>query len=242
MKPQIDTVTPGERWEFDSTVTEVFDNMLERSIPNYEIMRELVTDLSREFLTEGGTVVDLGASRGNGVASLLDGAAKADRAICVETSASMLESLAVRFDEEIAGGSVHIANCDLRYDYPVVRDVSVTLSVLTAQFIPIEHRLRLMRSIYESTRSGGALIFVEKVLGENHMINELMVKRYHQLKNVNGYSREAIQQKARSLEGVLVPMSGSTNVHMLSQAGFTSIDCFWRWMNFAGYLAVKGTA
>lgn len=45
MKPQIDTATPGERWEFDCTVAEAFDNMLERSIPNYEIMRELVTEV-----------------------------------------------------------------------------------------------------------------------------------------------------------------------------------------------------
>ncbi|GAB7188362.1 hypothetical protein ATKI12_8193 [Kitasatospora sp. Ki12] len=29
------------------------------------------------------------------------------------------------------------------------------------------------------------------------------------------------------------------NVELLGQAGFQRVDCFWRWMNFAGWIAVK---
>ncbi|GAA1348161.1 hypothetical protein GCM10009595_04700 [Falsarthrobacter nasiphocae] len=104
METGIDAVVPGQRWEFDREVTEVFDNMLERSIPNYAVMRQLVTDLSRDFLDDGGVLVDLGASRGNAVAPLLEGVSQADRAVCVEVSPPMIEVLEQRFADEISAG------------------------------------------------------------------------------------------------------------------------------------------
>ena len=33
----------GRRWEFDTSVTAVFDDMLRRSIPQYEVMRHVVS-------------------------------------------------------------------------------------------------------------------------------------------------------------------------------------------------------
>ena len=42
-----------------------------------------------------------------------------------------------------------------------------------------------------------------------------------------------------SLEGVLVPVTASWNEELLAKAGFKQIDCFWRWMNFAGWIAIK---
>ena len=42
------------------------------------------------------------------------------------------------------------------------------------------------------------------------------------------------------LEGVLVPMRAKDNVDMLLAAGFESVDTFWRWMNFTGWVAVRG--
>ncbi len=40
-------VPSGQRWEFDTSVTTVFDDMLRRSIPQYEVMRHAVTELAK---------------------------------------------------------------------------------------------------------------------------------------------------------------------------------------------------
>jgi tRNA (cmo5U34)-methyltransferase len=45
---------------------------------------------------------------------------------------------------------------------------------------------------------------------------------------------------ALSLEGVLVPVTAAWNEYLLRSAGFSHVDCFWRWMNFAAWVAVKG--
>jgi tRNA (cmo5U34)-methyltransferase len=80
---------------------------------------------------------------------------------------------------------------------------------------------------------------VEKVLGETAPIDALMTRLYYGLKASNGYSQDQIDRKRLSLEGVLVPVTARWNEELLKQAGFRQIDCFWRWMNFAGWVAIK---
>jgi tRNA (cmo5U34)-methyltransferase len=36
-----------------------------------------------------------------------------------------------------------------------------------------------------------------------------------------------------------VPVTARWNEELLRSAGFVDIDCFWRWMNFAGWIAVR---
>lgn len=115
----------------------------------------------------------------------------------------------------------------------------LVLSVLTLQFIPIEHRQKLMHRLFDGLRPGGALVLVEKVIGGDHEINDLMVEIYHRLKMSNGYTREDVDRKALALEGVLVPVTAAWNEELLTKTGFSSVECFWRWMNFSGWVAIK---
>jgi tRNA (cmo5U34)-methyltransferase len=56
---------------------------------------------------------------------------------------------------------------------------------------------------------------------------------------VNGYSQDEIERKRLSLEGALVPLTARFNEELLRGAGFDQVDCFWRWSNFAGWLAIR---
>jgi tRNA (cmo5U34)-methyltransferase len=80
---------------------------------------------------------------------------------------------------------------------------------------------------------------IEKVLGESTLLDETMIKLYYEMKIAHGYSQESIDRKRLSLEGVLVPLTSSWNEALLGNAGFNVVDCFWRWMNFAAWVAVK---
>ena len=66
-----------------------------------------------------------------------------------------------------------------------------------------------------------------------------MVDAYLDGKRAAGYTEDQIQRKKLSLEGVLVPVTARWNEELLRMAGFRSVDCFWRWMNFAAWIAVK---
>lgn len=237
-KEKKDHVLQEGRWTFNGDVTAVFDDMLERSIPQYELMRSTCFDVARQYVQPNTDIVDLGCSKGEAIAELVKTFGAYNRFIGVEVSKPMIEVARKRFEGWIERGTVDIKEFDLRAGYPLVR-ASVTLAILTIQFTPIEYRLRILRDIYKSTIEGGAFILVEKVLGGSAEIDSLMVELYLQMKKGQGYSQEEIDRKKLSLEGALVPVTAKWNEEMLRMSGWSQVDCFWRWMNFGGWLALK---
>jgi len=233
-----DEITATGKWEFDDDVTKAFDDMLKRSIPQYDIMRKAVFDIGCKFVKQGTDIVDLGTSRGESVDALIKKFGAWNRFHLVDRSPAMLTILKDRYKGYIESGVVNVRDTDLRSDFPSVR-ASLVQSVLTIQFIPIEYRQRIIQSIYNSLNPGGAFIIVEKLLGNTSDLNDLMVNLYYNLKRENKYTDDQIERKRLSLEGVLVPVTARWNEELLSQAGFREVDCFWRWMNFAAWVAVR---
>lgn len=225
-------------WAFDADVAACYDDMLARSIPQLPVMRTAVTTVARRFARPGTPIVDLGTSLGGALAPLWEAFGDRNTFVGVDNSAPMLAIARERFAEARADGTVEFLDLDLRSNYPPVV-ASVTLAILTMQFIPIEHRQQLLRRAYEHTLPGGALIIVDKVLGGTAALDDVMVDAYHTLKADEGYSAVQIGGKRRALEGIQVPLTAAMNEAILRNAGFSQIDCFWRWMNFAGWVAVR---
>ena len=103
----------------------------------------------------------------------------------------------------------------------------------------LESRQGIVKDAYKGTVPGGAFILVEKILGATADVDRLMVETYYDMKREQGYTEDQIQRKRLSLEGVLVPVTAAWNEQLLHQAGFNQIDCFWRWMNFAPWVAIR---
>jgi len=232
-------VPSGEKWEFDAGVVDVFPDMLERSIPQYGVMRRSVEDITMGFLDVlPGDVVDLGSSRGDAIAALVERSSAVRQFWAIERSPPMLDVLRRRFEGR---QNVLVRDWDLREpaDRAWSSGCAAVLSVLTLQFVPINYRQGIVRDVYQRLAPGGVFVLVEKVLGESADVDSLMVGRYHELKGANGYGSEEIERKRRALEGVLVPVTARWNEDILRQAGFRAVDCFWRWMNFAGWVAIR---
>lgn len=229
---------PAGRWEFDDSVAAVFSDMLERSIPQYKTMRSCVLNLGSALVAPNSLIVDLGCSTGDGLEPFILQLGERNRYLGVDTSEPMLNAARNRLRQQIACGLVDIVKYDLRNGYPDI-EVGLTLCILTLQFTPIEHRQRLLREAYERTIEGGALLLVEKVLGATAQIDRRMVELYHGLKRAAGYTAEEVERKRLSLEGVLVPVTARWNEELLRESGFRQVECFWRWMNFAGWVAMK---
>jgi tRNA (cmo5U34)-methyltransferase len=222
----VDQTMPEGKWTFDGDVTSAFDDMLARSIPQYPVMRQAVHDIACHYRTPGSTILDLGCSRGEAMASLIEKFGAQNRFVGVEVSEPMLAACREKFEGYINCNVVDIRKLDLRTEYPPV-GASVTLCVLTLQFTPIEHRQRIIQRIYDHTLDEGCLILVEKILGADAELDELIVKLYYDLKAHNGYTQEQIERKRLSLEGVLVPVTAKWNEELLKMAGFKRVDCFW---------------
>lgn len=225
-----DQLIANGHWSFNADVTSVFDDMLARSIPQYDLMRSTVAHIGSIFINDSSTVIDLGCSRGEALIPFMD-----SRCIGIEISEPMYQAAQERFSQH---PRIEIRQQDLRTYYPP-EIADLTLAILTLQFVPIEYRQRIVRSVYKHTAPGGAFILVEKVLGSTADLDALMVREYYGMKAQNGYTQEQIERKRLSLEGVLVPVTARWNEELLTAAGFTQVDSFWRWMNFAGWIAIK---
>jgi tRNA (cmo5U34)-methyltransferase len=235
---------PGEPWTFDEAVAQSFEDMLSRSIPNYADMRRFVTEAAvhhaRLVEKTGGTpvIVDLGASRGSALKPIVDRLGMRAQYEAVEISEPMLAELEARFEGWRRVLNIHAH--DLREGWPDrIGFADVVISSLTVQFVPIEYRQRLLRDVVARLRPGGILILVEKVLPAGAELESLMNEVYWSDKERNGYTREAIDRKRLSLEGVLVPLTARFNEDLLDMAGFATVDVGWAWGPFRAWLALK---
>lgn len=224
---------PNGKWEFDAAVSGCFSDMLMRSIPYYPLMRAAIFGVGKSFAQAGTSILDLGCSNGDSLQEFVS--IEGCSFVGVDVSGPMIEEARRRFANS---PRVQIFECDLRTGFPNGIN-SVILSILTLQFTPIEYRQQIARRAFKSLVPGGAFILVEKILGATAELDDLFVERYLKYKASNGYSQDEIDRKRLSLEGVLVPVTARWNEELLQGAGFRQIDCFWRWMNFAGWVAVK---
>lgn len=245
---KVDNVVPGDKWKFDESVSECFEDMLTRSIPQYEVMRNAVVSLAYKPLINAkkhtATFLDIGCSDGLMLERLISyGSEHLKQSdewnyhyIGIDVSEPMLDKARQRF---LNDNKVKILNRNVCTDYP--NDVfDVVTSILSIQFTPIEYRQSIVKNVYDSlSYKDGVFIMVEKVLGNSATLNNLFVDTYYDMKRENGYSQEQIDRKRLSLEGVLVPVTNDWNIDLLKQAGFRQVDVFWRWMNFVGYVAIK---
>lgn len=233
-----DEIIAGKEWSFDESVSFVFDDMLKRSIPGYDDMREAVLRMVEPIAPNGGFVLDMGCSHGEMIEKMQKkfGNTLHLSYVGLDYSAAMVSKARQRFSND---DSVSIVHADLREVELARLRYDIILSVLTLQFIPVEYRQELLRQVHNSLTHNGCFILVEKVLGENHISQDHLVSVYLQMKKDNHYTDEQIESKRKSLENVLVPLRTSENIRMLKEAGFTTIQPFWQNLNFVGIYASK---
>lgn len=234
-----DNVMPTGKWEFDQEVTNCFEEMLKRSIPAYADMRDLVTRIGKRYVKRKTAIVDLGCSTGEAIKPFIQAFGAQNQYKLYDVSKPMLEKARERYMNWMNVGLLDVQEMDIRNGLPKNIYASLILSVLTLQFTPIEYRQKIISSIYDSLEPGGALILVEKVLGTNYTLDSMLVDEYYKIKAENAYTQEQILAKRKSLEGVLVPITAKWNEDLLKDSGFSSVDCFWRYLNFAGWVAIK---
>ena len=231
-----DEVVQEYPWKFNEEVSDVFSDMLSRSIPDYDNMRDLMFRMAKNFVTPYSNVLDIGCSTGLSAKMLIEckEAEKTDF-VLIDISDPMLRKCRELYKER---KNVDVLRWDITEGCPVCR-CSVIISCLTLQFVPIEYRQKIISSIYDSLNKGGALFLVEKVIGNSHTIDKVMVDEYYEIKRENAYTEEQISAKRKALAGNLVPLTIKMNESLLEVAGFRMIDTFWRYLNFCGIIAVK---
>jgi tRNA (cmo5U34)-methyltransferase len=224
-------------WVFDEAVAERFDDEIERSVPGYADMRAVVNELLEEVVPEDmqgwHRLLDIGSSRG-GVAERILASRPNLRMDLVESSPAMAAVLRQKYGTH---ERVRVIEHDV-VDIPLGVSYTAATSVLTAMFVPVQHRARLFQQI-RTRLIAGPFILVEKVTAADVRIDNLLRRAHHARKEMNGYRIDEIEKKEDLLSGVLVPLTAKMNEQLLCDAGFTSVEVVWASLNFRAWAAYR---
>jgi tRNA (cmo5U34)-methyltransferase len=223
-----------KQFEFDENVASVFDDMLERSIPFYKEVLNLVCDLAIQNSHKNSKIIDLGCSTANTLLHLYKKTHEREL-IGVDNSKAMLENAHKKV--KAYGANIELIEGDItQVD---MQGCDVVIANYMLQFIRPLTRNSFVKKIYDSLNEKGIFIFSEKIIFDDKVLNKQMIDLYYDFKRMQGYSDFEISQKREALENVLVPYSEPENIAMLKDAGFKSIDSIFKYGNFVTFLAKK---
>lgn len=225
-------------FQFNERVAEVFDDMLARSVPNYEQVIEMTALLLERFLKPGDRICDLGCSTGNTLLHLARRLSIPElRFTGVDNSPAMIGKARRKAEMYSRQGQIDFQEADIT-TFPGPESGAVLLNY-TLQFIRPPLRPEMLTRLHAGLRPGGVLIMSEKTISHDPLLNRTFLELYFAFKRSKGYSEMEIAKKREALENVLVPFSIRENLDLLRQAGFTRAETFCQWFNFVSLVAVK---
>ena len=152
--------------------------------------------LSKRFVQEGSTVVDVGCSTGG----LLSGIERHNSARRDVSYIGLdIES---KFGDQWAALrrlNLNFEVADVR-NFPGLLDMSYATSMFTLQFIPEPDKLAVVERIYKGLRPGGALLIAEKALASTARLQDALTFPYYDFKRKH-FRPDEILDKERSLRG-----------------------------------------
>jgi tRNA (cmo5U34)-methyltransferase len=226
---------PGE-WRFDKNVSKAFDSHVHKSVPFYDEIQRMVIELSEYFVRDHSVVYDLGSSTG----TTLD--------LLSRVHAGKEDVQFIGFDLSnfmVKEARKKINRPNVRFHHKNIVDVEFSprptfvTSLFTIQFLTLAERRTLLTRINESLIEGGGLLIVEKVSAEHSCFEDIWTELYWDFKRRQGLTPEQILEKANSIRGVLKPLTADENIDLLRQTGYSRLETFFKWYNWAGFLALK---
>ena len=223
---------------FDSRTAGVFDDMVGRSVPFYDEIQRMTTELAADFAVPGTNLYDLGCATGTTLIACEPVVDPRVRFVGIDNSAQMLDKARGKLEALPSTRERALELGDL-HDEIRIENASVVILTLTLQFVRPLHRERVIRNIADGLNPQGCLILVEKLTEGDTLFNRLFIKYYYDMKRRHGYSDMEISQKREALENVLIPYHLEENERLVKHCGFTKFLTWFRWYNFCGMIAVK---
>ena len=223
---------------FNEEVTEVFEDMIDRSVPGYTSTLRLIENLSRKYFIEGTHCYDLGCSLGASSMSLIKAMGKREGKIfAIDNSPAMIAACEQKCADLIKTGKVKFIKQDV--NEAQIDKASVVVINFVLQFLNSKDRDGLLKKVFLGMKQGALLILSEKIHFDNKFRNQTIDNLHHQFKSNNGYSKMEISRKRDALEGVLMTDLETLHLKRLESIGFKKVRKVMTNLNFMTLVAEK---
>ena len=228
----------GERpFEFNTTVADVFSDMLNRSIPGYRQIIEQIGIFSTKFAVDNTNIYDLGASLGAASLSVKRSIRKNCKIISVDNSEAMVARCKSALSRDNSNVDFEVIESNI--EDIKISNASIVILNFTLQFINPQIRKKIISTIYDGLIDGGVLILSEKIKFDDNDKSEYYDSLYYDFKRANGYSELEISRKRDALENVLIRDTATIHVDRMKKCGFRKVDEWFSYLNFSSFLALK---
>ena len=225
-------------FSFNKEVAEVFDDMIDRSVPGYISSLRLIQHITNKYFQENTNCYDLGCSLGAATESLFKATeGKEVKIIAFDNSNAMIDSCKYRYKDQINSGKVQFIEQDIA-DVEI-NNASIVVINFVLQFLDSVKRTSLLKIVYEGLIRGGKLVISEKIHFESKFRTDVLSKLHHRFKAENGYTAMEISRKRDALEGILVTESETQHAQRLESIGFKRIRKVMSNLNFMTLVAEK---
>ena len=235
--PKVDDAINAENgsWSFAANDPLVLSNHMRKSIPDYDQGHSLILEISEFFVKQESIIYDIGCSNGELTHQLAKKyQEKKVQIIGVDCEKNFIT--AAKGHSQTNRNLTFETENAIDYKY---KTCDLVILYYTLQFIQIDKRENLLLSLYKSLKKGGGLLLFEKTRQGNPRANDILNQLYTDFKLNNGYTGNEIVAKARSLKGVLEPLSTEQNLELLEQTGFYHSTIIHKTLCFDGILAIK---
>lgn len=207
---------------FDFNKISDFDDHINKSIPNYDLLIEMIKNMSEYFYTPNCSIYDLGCSTGKLLKSLHFDCKKFGY-----DNSNLLpdDTQSINFSIQDLNGKFPISNACLVY------------SIFTMQFLDPMKRKQYIQQIYEGMVPGGCLFITEKIYQDAGIAQEIFSFSHYDFK-LKQFSADEILKKEKDLRYNMKPLQDETLVHML-KLHFRIVTPFWQMFNFKGYICIR---
>jgi tRNA (cmo5U34)-methyltransferase len=224
-------------FQFDERVVDVFPDMIQRSVPGYGTLINMIGILATQAIQPNTRCYDLGCSLGAVSLSIQQRVTVPCEIIGVDNSEAMIKRCTEVLAQEPSAAVVELVCNDIQNI--IIKNASVVVLNFTLQFIPVAERVALLQAIYAGLNPGGILVLSEKIAFEEPTQQDFYTELHHDFKRANGYTDLEVSQKRSALDNVLIPETRATHQQRLANAGFASSDIWFQCANFASFVAVK---
>jgi len=229
---------PPARFKFDDDVASVFTDMINRSVPGYAMMLEMIGVITDAYAKPDTRCYDLGCSLGASTLSIRHSLPDAScTIIAVDNAEAMVTRCRAAIAKDTHPAPVRVL-CDDILNIPI-KNASLVVLNFTLQFIAPDQRQALLLRIYDGLNPGGVLVLSEKCLLSKPQEQETLTRLYHDFKRKQGYSDLEIARKRNALENVLIPDTLEAHKIRLTEAGFEQVTPWFQCFTFMSLLAKK---
>jgi tRNA (cmo5U34)-methyltransferase len=202
-----------------------YEGLMRRLIPFYDNQRDLMLALIPFERTASLRVIDLGCGPGLMAAKLLAEFPHAQLTV-FDLTAEMVEACRSRL---VGSDRVIYQVGDFRTD-DFGNGYDLILASLSLHHLTLSERPTFAERAFHSLAPGGSLISAEVIVDESLEARERQYELWRRYMVAQGEDGNAWFKKHLAKDH---PVEISAWVNTLSEAGFASVGCFWRYLNFA---------